>query len=93
MDVFVMESLPSSPVELEDGINFEPGKEDTISVQVWGIMPCSTFSSPDQGSNHAVHQHFHLNNFSSLFTEFCSSFTEMMIGWFSTQVVRTVLVC
>ncbi|XP_052810901.1 acetyl-CoA carboxylase-like isoform X2 [Mya arenaria] len=33
MDVFVMESLPSSPIELEDGMSFESGKEDTISVQ------------------------------------------------------------
>ncbi|XP_052244589.1 acetyl-CoA carboxylase-like isoform X1 [Dreissena polymorpha] len=33
MEVFVMESFPSSPVDLTSDLTFEPGKEDTISVQ------------------------------------------------------------
>ena len=35
MDIFVMEEdLPDSPIDIDDGFGFEPGKEDTISVQV-----------------------------------------------------------
>lgn len=36
MDAFVIEDdLPDSPTDdLEDGYNYESGKEDTISVQV-----------------------------------------------------------
>jgi len=29
-----MESLPSSPIDLEEGFAFESGQDDTISVQV-----------------------------------------------------------
>lgn len=29
-----MESLPSSPIDMEEGFTFENGQDDTISVQV-----------------------------------------------------------
>lgn len=38
MDVFVMESLPSSPIDLEEEFTFENGQDDTISVQVLAIF-------------------------------------------------------
>ncbi|XP_060601349.1 acetyl-CoA carboxylase-like isoform X2 [Ruditapes philippinarum] len=55
MDVFVMEEdLPDSPIDIEDGFGFEPGKEDTISVQSVTVSDAGADNEPIHIINIAI---------------------------------------